>query len=129
MNVQQRNGLSFTDFNRTISDALANESMLDMQEITEAISRYHYANGESFEGIFVALEYQERFDHFADEAINYYYQSVYGMVESGWEKNGDHYTFTVSILCNTTARICLPDGSDQQVGASQYAIECSDSEK
>lgn len=72
MNVQQRNGLSFTDFNRTISDALANESLLDMQGITEAISRYYYSNGESFEGIFVAPEYQERFDQLAVEAINYY---------------------------------------------------------
>ena len=29
-NVQQSNGLSFTDFNRTISDFLANESLLAM---------------------------------------------------------------------------------------------------
>ena len=72
INVQQRNGLFFTDFNRTISDALANESLLDMQGITEAISRYYYSNGESFEGIFVAPEYQERFDQLAVEAINYY---------------------------------------------------------
>lgn len=72
MNVQQRNGLSFTDFNRTISDALANESLLDMQGITEAVSRYYYANGESFEGIFVAPEYQERFEQLAVEAIDYY---------------------------------------------------------
>lgn len=70
MNVQQRNGLSFTDFNRTISDALANESLLDMQGITEAVSRYYYANGESFEGISVAPEYQERFEQLAVEAIN-----------------------------------------------------------
>lgn len=72
MNVQQRNGLSFTDFNRTISDALANESLLDMQGITEAVSRYYYANGESFEGISVAPEYQERFEQLAVEAIDYY---------------------------------------------------------
>lgn len=54
------------------------------------------------------------------------YQSAYGLVESGWEKNEDHYTFTVRIPCNTTAHICLPDGSDQQVGAGQYAIEWHD---
>ena len=72
MNVQQRNGLSYTDFNRTISDALANESLLDMQGITEAISRYYYANGESLEGISVAPEYQERFERLAGEAIDYY---------------------------------------------------------
>ena len=68
MNVQQRNGLSYTDF----SDALANESLLDMQGITEAISRYYFTNGESLEGISVAPEYQERFERLADEAINYY---------------------------------------------------------
>ena len=56
-------------------------------------------------------------------------QSVYGLVESGWERNGDHYTFTIIIPCNTTARICLPDGSDHQVGAGRYAIACSVSEK
>ena len=72
MYVQERNGLFFTDLNRTISDALENESRLDMQGITEAISRYYYANGESFEGISVAPEYQERFEQLAAEAINYY---------------------------------------------------------
>ena len=72
MYVQERNGLFFTDLNRTISDALENESRLDMQGITEAISRYYYANGESFEGISVAPEYQERFEQLATEAINYY---------------------------------------------------------
>lgn len=51
---------------------MENESRLDMQGITEAISRYYYANGESFEGISVAPEYQERFEQLATEAINYY---------------------------------------------------------
>ena len=68
-NVKEKNGLLFTDFNRTIADALANESILDMQGITEAISRYYYRNGESFEGIFVVPEYQEKFNRLADEAI------------------------------------------------------------
>lgn len=53
------------------------------------------------------------------------YQSVYGLVESGWEKNGDNYTLTISIPCNTTARICLPDGSEQQAGAGQHTINCT----
>lgn len=72
MNVQERNGLAYTDFNRTITDALANESLLDMQGITEAISRYYYDNGDSLNGIYVAPEYQERFVQLAEEAINYY---------------------------------------------------------
>ena len=70
--VKEKNGLRFTDFNRTLSDALANESLLDMQGITEAVSRYYYKNNESFDGLFVAPEYQERFKKLAQEAIEYY---------------------------------------------------------
>ncbi len=71
-NVKSRNGLMYTDFNRTVSDAFANESILDMQGVTEAISRYYYASGGSFDGISVAPEYQERFEKLASEAIDYY---------------------------------------------------------
>ena len=53
-------------------DALANESILDMQGITEAVSRYYYAHGDSFEGIFVPPEYQKQFERLAQEAIAYY---------------------------------------------------------
>ena len=48
------------------------------------------------------------------------YQSIYGLVESGWEKNGDNYTLTISIPCNTTAEIALPDGSRKQVTAEVH---------
>lgn len=71
-NVEEKNGLRYTDFNRTVADALANESILDMQGITEALSRYYYSNGNSFEGIFVVPEYQDRFGQLANEAIDYY---------------------------------------------------------
>lgn len=70
--VKGKNGLRFTDFNRTLSDAFTNESILDMQGITEAISRYYYSNNESFDGLFVAPKYQERFERLAREAIEYY---------------------------------------------------------
>lgn len=70
--VKEKNGLRFTDLNRTLSDALANEDILDMQGITEAVSRYYYSNNESFDGLSVAPEYQERFEKLAREAIDYY---------------------------------------------------------
>lgn len=70
--VESKNGVDYTNFNRTLYDALANESILDMQGITEALSRYYYRNGDSFNGIFVAPEYQAQFEKLADEAINYY---------------------------------------------------------
>ncbi len=70
--ITEENGLCFTDFNRTLSDALANEAILDMQGITEAVSKYYYSNHESFNGLSVAPEYQERFDRLVREAIEYY---------------------------------------------------------
>ena len=70
--VREKNGLLFTDLSRTVCDAFANEDLLDMQGITEALSRHYYRNGNSFEGISVAPQYQERFDMLAKEAIEYY---------------------------------------------------------
>lgn len=70
--IKEKNGLRFTDLNRTLSDAMANESILDMQGITEALSRYYYSNNESFDGLSVAPEYQDRFETLAEEAIGYY---------------------------------------------------------
>ena len=70
--VLEKNGLRFTDLNRTISDALANESILDMQGVTEAVSRYYFSNGESFEGLSVTPEYQEAFERLAEDARSYY---------------------------------------------------------
>ena len=70
--VEEKNGLLYTDFSRTVSDALANETILDMQGITEAVSRYYYAHGEDFGGLSVAPEYQEQFEKLAQDAIDYY---------------------------------------------------------
>ena len=70
--IVEKNGLRFTDFNRTLSDAMANESILDMQGITEAVNKYYYTHGESFNGISVAPEYQDRFEALAKEALDYY---------------------------------------------------------
>ena len=72
LDVQKKNGLAFTSFNRTLSDALANESILDMQGITEAVSRYYYTHNDSFEGIFVPPEYQRQFERLAQDAVEYY---------------------------------------------------------
>ena len=68
-NVIDKNGLQYTDFNRTLTDALANEAILDMQGITEALSRYYYQNGESFEGLVISPEYQDRFAELVNDAI------------------------------------------------------------
>ncbi len=70
--VQEKSGLKYTDFNRTVADALANESILDMQGTIEALSRYYYQNNCSFDGLSVPPEYQEGFKRLAETAIDYY---------------------------------------------------------
>lgn len=70
--VREENGLLYTDFNRTVVDALANEPILDMQGITEALSRYYCTNGDSFDGIVITPEYQDRFNELANDAIEYH---------------------------------------------------------
>ena len=52
------------------------------------------------------------------------YQSIYGTVESGWEKNENGTVFTVTIPVNTTAQLVLPNG-DRWVlnpGTHSYTI-------
>jgi len=71
-NVCEKNGLHYTDFNRTLADALANENILDMQGITEALSRYYYTHENSFQGISAVPEYQDAFERLAEDAVDYY---------------------------------------------------------
>lgn len=70
--VENKNGLEYTNFNRTVNDSFANEDILDMQGITEALSKYYFTNSESFDGVYIEPEYQERFQMIAEDAIEYY---------------------------------------------------------
>lgn len=70
--VKERNGLMFTDFNRTLCDALDNENILDMQGITEALSNYYFEHDDSFDGIVVPPGLSERFESLANDALDYY---------------------------------------------------------
>ena len=48
------------------------------------------------------------------------YHSVYGLVESGWERKDGKLLLNVDIPCNCSAEIILPDGRMQTVGAGHY---------
>ncbi|MGN1040508.1 MAG: alpha-L-rhamnosidase C-terminal domain-containing protein, partial [Candidatus Fimimonas sp.] len=50
------------------------------------------------------------------------YNSVYGLVESGWEKKDGKTVFTVTIPCNCKAEISLPDGTKQTVEAGKHTF-------
>ena len=50
------------------------------------------------------------------------YHSIYGMVESGWKREGSHVIYMVTVPANCTAEIVLPDGSTytQGCGTREY---------
>lgn len=52
------------------------------------------------------------------------YQSIFGMVESGWVRNGERCAFTVTVPANCTATVRLPDGTErtQECGTQTYTV-------
>ena len=48
------------------------------------------------------------------------YQSVYGLVESGWERKDGKTVYTITIPANCTAEIRLPDGRTETTAAGGY---------
>ncbi len=65
-------GLRYTNFNRTVIDAIENENILDMQGITEALSYYYFTHNESFSELYIPEEYQNDFLRLCDDAVDYY---------------------------------------------------------
>ena len=55
---------------------------------------------------------------------NVSYDSPYGTVTSHWQKTLQHVEWDVTIPCNTTADVCLPDGTVKQVGSGKYHFSC-----
>ena len=51
------------------------------------------------------------------------YNSIYGEVESKWEKTEKGYVFTVTIPANCTATVILPDGSAKTQAFGTYTYE------
>ena len=53
------------------------------------------------------------------------YNSIYGKVQSKWEKTDNKYEFTITVPANCEAKISLPDGSEhkQPAGTTTYITE------
>lgn len=51
------------------------------------------------------------------------YTSVFGTVESGWEKTGDNIVYAIAIPANCEAEVRLPDGRTETVGAGEHRFE------
>lgn len=54
---------------------------------------------------------------------NVHYDTPYGQVRSHWKKTVTEFVWDITIPCNTTATICLPDGREEQVGSGNYHFE------
>lgn len=51
------------------------------------------------------------------------YESIYGTVESGWEREGDKVTYTITVPANCTAQILLPGREPESRGAGTFEME------
>ena len=58
------------------------------------------------------------------EWANVSFDSPYGTISSRWKKNLQHLEWDVEIPCNTTAEVCLPDGTVKQIGSGSYHFKC-----
>lgn len=52
------------------------------------------------------------------------YHCVHGEIRTHWEKKDGSFTLTVTIPCNSAARVILPDGSTHTVGSGTYTYTC-----
>lgn len=57
------------------------------------------------------------------------YKSIYGMVESSWEKQEDKTVFTVTVPANCTARLMLPDGCSWVLETGNHTYSVSNEER
>lgn len=48
------------------------------------------------------------------------YTSIFGTVESVWEKTGDSIVYTITVPANCEATVILPDGRTEIVGAGEH---------
>ena len=94
----------------------------------------HYSKGAACEWLFdtccgIRVDGENRFivaprpgGHLAHAEAGY--ESVYGRIESAWEKKGEKTVFTVTVPVNCEALVRLPDGSErtQGPGTETYTI-------
>ena len=55
---------------------------------------------------------------------NVKYDTPYGTITSSWKKTLQQVEWDVQVPCNTTADICLPDGTIKTVGSGKYHFSC-----
>ncbi len=59
--------------------------------------------------------------HFTNASLSY--DSVYGTVESRWERRDGKTVYTVTVPSNCTAELILPGGRKRELTAGAYTFE------
>jgi alpha-L-rhamnosidase len=100
---------------------------------TAVDSRNHYSKGALCEWLFttmcgIQISGENHFiisprpgGHFEHAKASY--QSIFGTVESGWVRENQKTTFTITIPSNCTADIDLPNGQKKTVESGKYEFE------
>lgn len=81
---------------------------------------YQYLGGIRSNDAYKHIVLKPSFDIQDCEWANVSYDSPYGRIASNWKKTLQHLDWHVEIPCNTTATICLPDGTTKEVGSGSY---------
>ena len=65
-------GMYCTDIDRTFNDVMEAADRIDDSIILDAMGRYYYSHGQSFDTLRIDHRNREIFESFADDAIDYY---------------------------------------------------------
>ena len=83
---------------------------------------YQYLGGIRAEGNHI--EFRPSFEVQDCEWANVAYNTPYGRVASNWRKTLQHLEWDIEVPCNTTATVCLPDGTKRDVGSGRHHFAC-----
>ena len=53
------------------------------------------------------------------------YESIYGTISSRWKKQNGRLNWQVTVPANTTATVCLPDGTRKEIGSGSHEFNCT----
>ena len=85
---------------------------------------YQYLGGIRSKDAYKHIVLKPAFEIQDCEWVNVSYDSPYGTIKSHWRKTLQHLEWDVTIPCNTTADICLPDGETKSIGSGSYHFSC-----
>ena len=81
---------------------------------------YQYLGGIRSTNGYKHIVLKPAFDIQDCEWANVSYDSPYGTIKSHWRKTLQHLEWDVTVPCNTTADVCLPNGDVKTIGSGSY---------